>query len=160
MALDLRRIANTVGEMIGRPFVTDAQLKILESLGKGQDVFCCLPTGAGKSMAYIAAPFVLHWARSGGYSEEPKDIVIVVSPLIAIMKEQVAFLISKGLKAVYVGDEVEEVDLAGLNRGDYNYVFGSPESMMSKYRKLFTNPSFKSLLGAVFIDESHCILKW
>ena len=79
--------------------------------------------------------------------------MIVVSPLIAIMEEQETFLLLKGLKAVYIGGD--NVDLEALSRGEYNYVFASPESILAQQRKLFTNPVYKAKIGAVFIDETH-----
>ena len=145
--------------------VSGVQLEILEYIGKGQDVFASLSTGSGKSDVH-GGTFVLQWANHGhltlSLSEDPSAsyIVIIVSPLVAIIKEQVAFLKEKGMKATHVGDE--ECDLEGLKNGNYNYVFGSPESSLSaKHRKqIFTNPIYKSRLGAIFIDESHCIVKW
>ena len=90
--------------------------------------------------------------------EEPCEIVIVVSPRVAIMREQVKFLTEKGLKAVYISEE--NCDLGGLQAGNYNYVYGSPEVLMVKQRKLFTSNIYRKKLCAVFIDESHSILKW
>ena len=75
------------------------------------------------------------------------------------MEEQTQFLISKGLKAIYLG--ASDADLDGLKKGKYNYIFVSPETIMSaEVRKMFTSDLFRQHLAYVFIDESHCILKW
>ena len=65
------------------------------------------------------------------------------------MQEQSKFLTSKGLQAVYIGEDYADITTK-INKGQYNYIFGSPESLLGKHWKLFTNPIYKERLGAVF----------
>ena len=125
----LKDVVTFVAETIGRPYVSDIQLDIIEYFGKGMDVFVCLPTGAGKSLTFMAAPFTLDWGKTGMFTPqlEAQSIVIIVSPLIELMQEQTKFLTSNGLKAVYIGEE--ETDVTAVNQGQYNYVFGRPRPM-------------------------------
>ena len=109
-----------MAEKLGRPVISSVQLDIIEHFVNAKDVFICISTGGGKSLTYMAAPFVLDWAKNGIFTEEAESIVIVVSPLIVIMEEQETFLLLKGLKAVYIGGD--NVDLEALSRGEYNYV--------------------------------------
>ena len=70
---------------------------------QGKDVFVLLPSASGKSLCYYILPVVFDILRK---NSDPKCIVIVVSPLVALMKDQVTSLMSKGVKGVYVTSEM------------------------------------------------------
>ena len=94
---------------------------------------------------------------------EKRSIVVVVSPLIALMKDQVASFTSKGVSATYVGCEsvTSEMEQA-IMQGSYQLIFISPESLLGSRRwchNLQKEP-FVSNLVAFVIDEAHCVKKW
>ncbi len=125
------------------------QLEIIETLIGGGDAFVLMPTGSGKSICY-QIPAILR-----------KGVGVVVSPLIALMQDQVGALRHNGLQADFLnsGQSAEEAGevkrrvLAG--RSDLLYV--APERLLTE--------SFLSLLGRVplalfAIDEAHCVSQW
>ena len=76
-----------------------------------RDVFVSLPTGSGKSLCYCILPELFDTLR--GNARKGQSIVIVVSPLIALMKDQVRAMSERGVSAVYAGvvDETTEIDI-------------------------------------------------
>jgi len=80
---------------LGYDSPTTQQKEAVTAFVKGNDVFVSLPTGGGKSLCYACLPWVFDALRSGGEvgSEHP-SIVVVVSPLLSLMKDQVSMLFS------------------------------------------------------------------
>ena len=80
---------------LGYDSPTSQQKETVTAFVKGNDVFVSLPTGGGKSMCYACLPWVFDAFRSGGevWSEHP-SIVVVVSPLLSLKKDQVSMLFS------------------------------------------------------------------
>ena len=89
-------------------------------------VFVNLPTGSEKSLIFQTAPLEFGIEGCSG------SIALVISPLVSLMKDQVNFLTSKGLKAVFIGQEQhdEAVKTAGVEQGKYKVVYGSPETFL------------------------------
>lgn len=125
------------------------QREIIESIGAGRDTLGLMPTGGGKSVAFQVPTL----AREG--------ICIVVTPLIALMKDQVANLRSRGIKsaAVYSGMKSRDVMVALDNCifGDYKFLYISPERISSE---IFLNKVKKMPVSLITIDEAHCISQW
>ena len=125
------------------------QREIIESIGAGRDTLGLMPTGGGKSITFqvptLAAP----------------GLCIVVTPLIALMKDQVANLRSRGIKAaaVYSGMRMGEVITALENCifGDYKFLYVSPERLASD---IFLNKVQKMPVALITVDEAHCISQW
>ena len=93
----------------------------------GQDLFLSLPTGYGKSFYYSSLPFIYDCLKE---KESPYSIVIIVSPLQAVMKEQALSLLMKGVQSIYIQDKFDnevETIRAKLSAGDYFVIFISPE---------------------------------
>ncbi len=123
----------------------------------GKDVFVSLPTGAGKSLCYSLLPRVYDELRQTPYS----SIVIVVSPLIALMKDQVKSMTRRGVRAVYAA-ELSEEGITEIVEGKQQLIFMSPETLLtnSKWRDIIQSPLFQENLLALVVDEAHCVTKW
>ena len=95
--------------------------------------------------------------------EEPKLIVLVVSPLISLMKDQVMQFVAKGVLAGYVSSEPENKEMQeDIMKGKYQLVFSSPESLLGtlRWRALLCESTYTQILVGLIVDEAHCVLKW
>jgi ATP-dependent DNA helicase RecQ len=145
--------AGVVTDALKRYFGFDAfrplQEAIVGDVLAGRDVFALLPTGGGKSLCY-QLPALL-----------TPGLTVVISPLIALMKDQVDALTTAGISATYLNssvdyDEVRE-RIDGLRRGAYRLLYVAPERL--------TMPSFAAELENLnvtrfAVDEAHCISEW
>lgn len=125
------------------------QEDIIQSVLDGKDTLALMPTGGGKSLCF-QVPALLK-----------PGICIVVSPLIALMKDQVENLKEKGIKAIAVisGMGKREVDIALDNciYGDIKFLYLSPERLLSELVRVRLSHMQVSLIA---IDEAHCISQW
>ena len=125
-----------------------------------RDVFVSLPTGSGKSLCYSVLPWTYDRLRN---RRKPSSLIIVVSPLVALMKDQVASLTKKGLSAVYVGEVGSNEDtVAEIHEGQYQVIFFSPELLLTDetWRDMLQSPVYREHLVGFIIDEAHCVKKW
>ena len=97
---DIQRALPSAAEKLGYSTLRSQQELVVKYFVQGNDVFVSLPTGSGKSLCYTILPYVFDILRN----EVEPSIVIIVSPLIALMKDQVRSMTERGLKAVFVGD--------------------------------------------------------
>ena len=125
------------------------QLAVIESILAGKDTLALLPTGAGKSICF-QVPTIYQ-----------RGICIVISPLIALMQDQVKDLVSKNLKAVLLGSQLsayeESIVFKEIDAKKYQFIYCSPEKLAQKH--------FQTLLSGLpiqlfAIDEAHCISQW
>lgn len=127
----------------------DLQEDIINSIGEGKDTLGLMPTGGGKSITFQVPAL----AKEG--------ICIVVTPLIALMKDQVQNLKSRGIKAVaiYSGMTRKEIliSLENCIFGDYKFLYISPERLDTEIFQL----KLRSMkVSMITVDESHCISQW
>ena len=127
----------------------DMQLEIIESILSGNDTLGVLPTGGGKSICYQIPGLLLD------------GVCVVVSPLIALMKDQMQGLKERGIacNAIYSGMSVQEVEeeyMLTLD-GAYQFLFVSPERLKSR---LFLDYFAQWEVGLIAVDEAHCISQW
>ncbi|MGZ3805101.1 MAG: RecQ family ATP-dependent DNA helicase [Pseudobdellovibrionaceae bacterium] len=125
------------------------QEKILQRVMNGQDTLALMPTGMGKSLCFQFPAKI------------QKDLVLVISPLIALMEDQVQKSQKLGISATYLSSTVSraerETRQERLGRGDYKLFYVTPE----RFRKAeFLEPIKKRRLFCLAIDEAHCISQW
>lgn len=125
------------------------QEEIIESIGKGHDTLGLMPTGGGKSITFQVPAL----AQPG--------LCLVITPLIALMKDQVRNLRDRGIKAlaVYSGMTREEivVTLENCIFGDYKFLYISPERLDTD---IFRAKLRNMKINMITVDESHCISQW
>lgn len=133
------------------PSLYDYQLTVLEKLSKGNNTLTVVPTGGGKSLLYQLMALEL------------EGLTIVISPLLALMKEQVDELNNRGIKSLALNstipfDEQRNI-LRNLSKHKYKLIYVSPERLQ--------NPFFRACLIAsevkiemLVVDEAHCISQW
>ena len=125
------------------------QKEIIESIGNGHAPLGLMPTGGGKSSTFQVPAL----AQPG--------LCLVITPLIALMKDQVRNLRDRGIKAlaVYSGMTREEIIVALENCifGDYKFLYISPERLDTE---IFSNKLRNMKVSMITVDESHCISQW
>lgn len=137
------------------------QLLSIEKICTGKDVFVCAPTGMGKSLCYGLLPdFVDMNERAKGIPTVTRPITVVVSPLVALIKDQVDKFTMMGIPACGL---TEDTDLSTINdarSGHYRLVFVSPEGILGKHMSLIESDVFQECISALVVDEAHCITEW
>ena len=135
------------------------QHEVIKAYAIGKDVFLSAPTGSGKSLCFEIAPYVLDCMKKGLQSNTIETVCVVVAPLISLMQDQVAALRQKNVAAICVGPDCSSRDIEDVKHGKYNLIFASPEALLRTHRDIFRS-NLKYRIGAIFVDESHCIAKW
>lgn len=132
------------------------QQEIIDSVLAGNDTLALLPTGGGKSLCF-QVPTLLMADRDS----EGEGLCLVVTPLIALMKDQVANLRSKNIlaTAIYTGMTREEQRVAFDNclYGPYRFLYVSPERLESEE---FLKRVVQLPICMIAVDEAHCISQW
>jgi ATP-dependent DNA helicase RecQ len=147
--MNAQPLASHLKQTFGYGTFRPLQREIMDATLAGQDVLAVLPTGAGKSLCYQLPALV----RGG--------LTIVVSPLIALMKDQVDQLLASGVSATFLNSTLAADEasnrLTGLDKGKYQLLYVAPERLM-----------LLDFLGrlkgwnvyALAVDEAHCISEW
>ena len=127
----------------------------------GKDVFVSLPTGYGKSLCYALLPRLFDLKRHGSIDCH-KSYVVVVSPLIALMKDQVSSFSEKGLTACCITHETTAEEKRKAREGQFQLLFFSPESLLisSRWRGTLQSEPYTSNVVAFVVDEAHCVKQW
>ena len=125
------------------------QEEIINSVLQGNDTLALMPTGGGKSICF-QVPALLQ-----------EGVCIVVSPLIALMKDQVDALREKGIKAIAITSEMQkrQIDIALDNcvHGDVKFLYLSPERLETEIVQVRIQ---RMKVNLIAIDEAHCISQW
>src|SRR5689334_15147418 len=125
------------------------QEEIIRDALAGRDVFVLMPTGGGKSLCF-QLPALLQ-----------DGLTIVVSPLIALMKDQVDALQTSGIPATYLNSTLDREEAKarwrGLHRGQYRMLYVAPERLMLD---TFLERALNWNIAQFAIDEAHCISEW
>ena len=131
------------------------QSEIIESVLSGRDTLALMPTGGGKSLCFQIPTLVMA-------NENPeKRLCLVITPLIALMRDQVANLQTRGIQAAAVYTDMSwDKQRAALDNclyGPYHFLYCSPERLESEeFRKRLADLP----IGLIAVDEAHCISQW
>ena len=141
--------AEILHEYFGYDSFRSIQEEIIRSIGSGRDTLGLMPTGGGKSITFQVPALSM------------PGVCIVVTPLIALMKDQVAKLRERGIKAtaIYSGMSRDNI-VAALDNcilGGYKFLYISPERLSSE---IFLTKLRRMEVSFITIDESHCISQW
>ena len=133
----------------GYPSFRPLQEDIVDSVMAGKDTLALLPTGGGKSICFQVPAMAM------------EGLCLVITPLIALMKDQVAHLVDKGIPAaaIYSGMHPDELELA-YNQAAYGrlkFLYVSPERLQTNQ---FMEALRKMKVCLLAVDESHCISQW
>ena len=125
------------------------QEELISAILAGRDVLGVMPTGAGKSVCYQIPALML------------PGLTLVVSPLISLMKDQVAALVEMGVKAAYLNSSLSFAQqrevLRRARNGAYKLIYVAPERLLTEEFCDFVRAQAVSLLA---IDEAHCVSQW
>jgi ATP-dependent DNA helicase RecQ len=144
-------------EVFGYDAFRGPQAEIVSHVGAGGDALVLMPTGGGKSLCYQVPAIVREGAGQG--------LTVVVSPLIALMHDQVGALIEAGVAAAFLNSSLSSEDAQRVEkemlRGELTLLYAAPERL--------TTPRFLALLDSLLergklalfaIDEAHCVSQW
>ena len=156
--MELKKALCEAASKLGYSQVKPVQEEVVVTFLSGRDVFVSILTGEGKSLCYAVLPWTVDLLEGGKGS-----IVVVVSPLIALMKEQVVKYRSKGLKAQFVGSgQTNAKSEEEVESGQCQLVFISPEALMCvlRWREMFRNQIYQTKLVGFVVDEAHLCKTW
>ncbi|HTJ25236.1 MAG TPA: DNA helicase RecQ [Candidatus Limnocylindria bacterium] len=149
MAVETPMLRDALERWFGFPSFRPFQEAIVRDVLEGRDVFALLPTGGGKSLCY-QLPAVLS-----------EGLTVVVSPLIALMKDQVDALDTAGIAATSLNSSLEWPELRrrldGLERGAYKLLYVAPERLTLAG---FADDLERWGVTRFIVDEAHCISEW
>ncbi len=150
--------ADLLQRYFGYPSFRGSQQAVIEHVTGGGHALLIAPTGMGKSLCYQIP--ALHLAETHA-DEQPRHLTLVISPLIALMKDQVDALVAKGIAATFVNSSLTRDErnqrYAEIAEGQFDLLYVTPE----RFRK----PDFVELIQRrsvrlLAVDEAHCISHW
>ncbi len=149
----MSRALEILNEVFGYPAFRGQQGDIVEHVAGGGDCLVLMPTGGGKSLCYQIPSLVRREAGLGAG--------IVVSPLIALMQDQVAAMTEVGVRAAYLNSTLTGAQAAATERalreGNLDLLYVAPERLMTPR---FLDLLERARIGLFAIDEAHCVSQW
>ncbi|MCD8341109.1 MAG: DNA helicase RecQ [Clostridiales bacterium] len=133
----------------GHDTFREGQEPLVDALLSGRDALGIMPTGAGKSVCYQLPALLL------------EGVTLVISPLIALMKDQVSALVQNGIPAAYLNSSLSAGQQAEVLRraqqGAYRLIYVAPERLLTERFLAFVRAA---PIAMVTVDEAHCISQW
>lgn len=127
----------------------EGQGELIHSVLQGRDVLGVMPTGAGKSLCYQIPALMF------------PGITLVISPLIALMRDQVMALKAGGISAAYINSSLSDAQCAmavsNAKKGKYKLIYVAPERLLSSG---VASISQSGNINYVAVDEAHCVSQW
>ena len=149
VSLSMPRALALLKDIFGYPAFRGPQAEVVAHVADGGDCLVLMPTGGGKSLCY-QIPALL---RDG--------VAVVVSPLIALMQNQVAALHEAGVRAAFLNSSLSQTETAAVERGmlagTYDLVYVAPERLLTSR---FLDLLARTPLSLFAIDEAHCVSQW
>ena len=146
------RFLSLLNQYFGYPAYRGCQAEVIDRVTQGQHALLIAPTGSGKSLCYQIPALAI---------ERPNDLVLVLSPLVALMQDQVDSLLKRGIEACFVNSSLSRQERLSrydeIGNGRYRIVYVTPE----RFRK----PEFLEVIGRrcvslLAVDEAHCVSEW
>ena len=142
------RLVKALRDTFGYDSFRPGQREVIEAVMEGRDCIAVMPTGAGKSLTFQLPARLL------------EGTVLVLSPLISLMKDQVDQLKDLGFKAAEINSSLDPEEkrrrLAALRRGEYELVYLAPEALEGRLRDFLQGCP----VCLMVVDEAHCISQW
>jgi ATP-dependent DNA helicase RecQ len=144
-------------EVFGYPAFRGDQAAIVEHVAGGGDALVLMPTGGGKSLCYQVPAIARHRAGQG--------VTVVVSPLIALMHDQVSALEELGVHASFLNSTLDSQDASAIERelrsGRLVLLYAAPERILTpRFLAMLDSLHERGLLSLFAIDEAHCVSQW
>ncbi len=156
------KLENTVAdqvlrEVFGYSAFRGLQAEIVDHVVAGGDALVLMPTGGGKSLTYQVPAIVRHRAGRG--------VALVVSPLIALMQDQVGALEEVGVHASFLNSTLDSAGARDIERellsGRLVLLYAAPERILTpRFLAMLDSLHERGLLSLVAIDEAHCVSQW
>jgi ATP-dependent DNA helicase RecQ len=149
--------AQVLHEVFGYAQFRGQQRAVIEHVAGGGDALVLMPTGGGKSLCYQVPAIQRHRAGQG--------VTVVVSPLIALMHDQVGALAELGVEAAFLnssldGDEARRIERQ-LLAGSLVLLYAAPERILTpRFLAMLDSLRERGLLALFAIDEAHCVSQW
>ena len=149
--------AEVLHEVFGYAQFRGAQADIVQHVVAGGDALVLMPTGGGKSLCYQVPAIVRHRAGQG--------VAVVVSPLIALMHDQVGALHEAGVNAAFLNSTLDAEQTRHVERellaGRLTLLYAAPERILTpRFMGMLQSLNERGLLSLFAIDEAHCVSQW
>ncbi|WP_291010767.1 DNA helicase RecQ [Hydrogenophaga sp.] len=153
----LETCAGVLQEVFGYDAFRGPQAQIITHVSEGGDALVLMPTGGGKSLCYQVPAIVR--ARAG------QGLTVVVSPLIALMHDQVGALLEAGVAAAFLNSSLSSEDAQRVEkemlRGEITLLYAAPERLTTpRFLALLDSLHERGQLSLFAIDEAHCVSQW
>ncbi len=154
---DLQEAQAVLQQVFGYPSFRGLQAEVVAEAVAGRDALVLMPTGAGKSLCYQVPAIVRQ--RQG------KGVTLVVSPLIALMHDQVGALEEVGVQAAFLNSSLDFEATKRIERallaGELTLLYAAPERVTNaRFQALLDSLHERGLLSLFAIDEAHCVSQW